>query len=131
MSVNWLFQLKKLLSFLSSVQSNFFTIYFASDEFNRLATVPKIVAKKSKAGWFVDVWLLNNLCTHCYPFVLPNLFSSSLKKLKKPILVNNSHAFQVLLVDYYSGFMGTSLIFPYSRGQAFYDLTKNMQIGRY
>jgi len=56
----------------------------------------------------------------------PNRISAGvMKKSKKPIPVNKDYLFQALLVDY-SGV--TSLVFPGSSGQAFYDLVKNMQI---
>jgi len=74
------YQVKKLLLFLTSVQSNLFVSYFAHNEFGRLATIPKITIKKSKSSdWFVSIWLLDDLCNHCYPFILPNLFNLKLK----------------------------------------------------
>ena len=39
-----------------------------------------IIIKKSKSsGWFVSIWVLDDLCNHHYPFILPNLFNSKLK----------------------------------------------------
>jgi len=74
------YQVKKLRLFLTSVQSNLFVSYFACNEFGRLATIPKITIKKSKSsGWFVSIWVLDDLCNHSYPFILPNLFNVKLK----------------------------------------------------
>jgi hypothetical protein len=50
---------------------------------------------------------------------------SKLSKLKSPILVDNNHSFQILLVGY---FEKTSLVFPGLSGQALYDLAKNRQV---
>ena len=44
------YQLKKLLNFLTSVQSNSFATYFYSGEFSRLATIPKITSVKILEG---------------------------------------------------------------------------------
>ena len=75
------YQLKKLLNFLTSVQSNSFATYFYSGEFSRLATIPKITFEKSKTiGWCIDIWVVEDLFNHCYPFVLPNFFNVKLKK---------------------------------------------------
>ena len=61
------YQVKKLRLFLTSVQSNLFVSYFACNEFGRLATIPKIIIKKSKSsGWFVSIWVLDDLCNHHY-----------------------------------------------------------------
>lgn len=44
------------------------------------ATIPKITVKKSKStGWFVSIWVLDGLCNHCYPFILPSLFNTNLQ----------------------------------------------------
>lgn len=54
-----------------------------------------------------------------------NSSAGVLTKLKNPILVDNNHSFQILLVGY---FEKTSLVFPGLSGQAFYDLEKIRQI---
>ena len=62
------------------MQSNSFVSYFAYNEFGRLATIQKITVKKSKStGWFVSIWVLDDLCNHCYRFILPNLFNTNLQ----------------------------------------------------
>lgn len=76
------YQVKKILN---SVQSDVFIAYFAHDEFSRLATIPKIVIKKSKDGnWVVNIWLLEKLFYYQYPFVLPNFSNLALKNHEFP-----------------------------------------------
>lgn len=90
------YQLKKLRLFLTSVQSNLFVSYFACNEFGRLATIPKITIKKSKSsGWFVSIWVLDDLCNHSYPFILPNLFNVKLKN-KRIIYARTLQSYFVL-----------------------------------
>jgi hypothetical protein len=69
------YQLKKMKDFFESLQNNLFVTSFTDTYFRRLATIPQVRFQKSTSNaWVVKVWILEELFSYQYPFLLPNFF---------------------------------------------------------
>lgn len=76
------YQLKKLIQFLESIQSNSSIKFFSNQEYRSLITIPNITLKKESKYWVASLWVLDDLFIHLHPFMLPGLLQDRLTKLQ-------------------------------------------------
>ena len=70
------YQLRKLLNFLIELQTGALTTSFTDTKFQSLTIIPKVKLTKCKKQkcWIGRVWLVEELYSYNYPFLIPDFF---------------------------------------------------------
>ncbi len=81
-SINY-YQLKKVRQFFEELQDETFITSFSRTEFQRLVIIPKFKITKSKKlkCWIRRVWLVEELFSYNYPFLLPDFLDKKLQRI--------------------------------------------------
>jgi hypothetical protein len=74
------YKLNQLKNFITNLQTNFLLTKFSDQYFQSLVSVPKVDIFKSNSEWVAKVWIVDELFYYNYPFLIPNLFNTKLKK---------------------------------------------------
>ena len=82
------YQLVKVKNFFKELQTGTFIASFSYIHFQSLAAVPVVKFTKVQKFWVGRVWLSQELFYYKYPFYLPNLFQTKLKKYQTEVQVH-------------------------------------------
>ena len=82
------YQLAKVKDFLKKLQTGILCTSFSDTHFQSLTAVPLIKFTKVQKFWVGQVWLAQELFYYEYPFYLPDLFQTKLKKYQFEVQVH-------------------------------------------
>jgi hypothetical protein len=74
------YEVKKLLSFFSTLQQNSLIQYFSDMKYRSLITIPIINIRKIDQHWETEIFIADNLYNYWLPYIIPDIFNSKLSK---------------------------------------------------